>query len=78
MRNGDGPVRDEERGTRELPAEGGSGGPRRTADDGSLVPRGGIPEQARPHPEEETSEAGVMDDGQREQDGAVRIGGVSP
>ena len=78
MRNGDGPVRDEERGTRELPAEGGSGGSRRTADDGSLVPRGGIPEQARPHPEEETSEAGVMDDGQREQDGAVRIGGVSP
>jgi len=78
VRNGDGPVRDEERGTRELPAEGGSGGSRRTADDGSLVPRGGIPEQARPHPEEETSEAGVMDDGQREQDGAVRIGGVSP
>ncbi|MEV6508940.1 RNA polymerase sigma factor SigF [Streptomyces sp. NPDC051642] len=78
MRNGDGPVRDEERGTRELPAEGGSGGSRRTADDGSLVPRGGIPEQARPHPEEEPSEAGVMDDGQREQDGAVRIGGVSP
>ena len=78
MRNGDGPVRDEERGTRELPAEGGSGGSRRTADDGSLVPRGGIPEQARPHPEEETSEAGVMDDGQREQDGGVRIGGVSP
>ncbi|MCX5237462.1 RNA polymerase sigma factor SigF [Streptomyces prunicolor] len=78
MRNGDGPVRDEERGTRELPAEGGSGGSRRTADDGALVPRGQIPEQARPHPEEETSEAGVMDDGQREQDGAVRIGGVSP
>ncbi|MFG2377923.1 RNA polymerase sigma factor SigF [Streptomyces sp. NPDC048504] len=78
MRNGDGPVRDEERGTRELPAEGGSGGSRRTADDGALVPRGQIPEQARPHPEEEPSEAGVMDDGQREQDGAVRIGGVSP
>ncbi|MBK3578345.1 RNA polymerase sigma factor SigF [Streptomyces sp. MBT65] len=67
MRNGDGPVRDEERGTRELPAEGGA-----------LVPRGQIPEQARPHPEEEPSEAGVTDDGQREQDGAVRIGGVSP
>ena len=78
MRNGDGPVRDEERGTRELPAEGGSDGSRRTADDGALVPRGGIPEQARPHPEDEPSEAGVMDDGQREQDGAVRIGGVSP
>nr|WP_078532597.1 RNA polymerase sigma factor SigF [Streptomyces hokutonensis] len=78
MRNGDGPVRDEERGTRELPAEGGTGGARRTADDGPLVPRGGIPEQARPHPEDEPSEAGVTDDGQREQDGAVRIGGVSP
>ncbi|WP_405990871.1 RNA polymerase sigma factor SigF [Streptomyces sp. NBC_00986] len=78
MRNGDGPVRDEERGTRELPAEGGPGGSRRTADDGALVPRGQIPEQARPHPEEEPSEAGVMDDGQREQDGGVRIGGVSP
>ncbi|MEV0903402.1 RNA polymerase sigma factor SigF [Streptomyces hokutonensis] len=78
MRNGDGPVRDEERGTRELPAEGGTGGARRTADAGPLVPRGGIPEQARPHPEDEPSEAGVTDDGQREQDGAVRIGGVSP
>ncbi|WP_329257205.1 RNA polymerase sigma factor SigF [Streptomyces sp. NBC_01478] len=78
MRNGDGPVRDEERGTRELPAEGGSGGSRRTADGSALVPCGQIPEQARPHPEEEPSEAGVMDDGQREQDGAVRIGGVSP
>jgi len=78
VRNGDGPVRDEERGTRELPAEGGTGGARRPADDGPLVPRGGIPEQARPHPEDEPSEAGVTDDGQREQDGAVRIGGVSP
>ncbi|MFE2418312.1 RNA polymerase sigma factor SigF [Streptomyces hokutonensis] len=78
MRNGDGPVRDEERGTRELPADGGTGGARLTADAGSLVPRGGIPEQARPHPEDEPSEAGVTDDGQREQDGAVRIGGVSP
>jgi len=78
VRNGDGPVRDEERGTRELPAEGGTGGARRTADAVPLVPRGGIPEQARPHPEDEPSEAGVTDDGQREQDGAVRIGGVSP
>ncbi|XUL90963.1 SigB/SigF/SigG family RNA polymerase sigma factor [Streptomyces galilaeus] len=71
-------MRDEERGTRELPAEGGTGGARRTADAGPLVPRGGIPEQARPHPEDEPSEAGVTDDGQREQDGVVRIGGVSP
>jgi RNA polymerase sigma-B factor len=78
VRNGDGPVRDEERGTRELPAEGGTGGARRSADAGPLEPCGGIPEQARPHPEDEPSEAGVTDDGQREQDGAVRIGGVSP
>ncbi|MFB7247845.1 RNA polymerase subunit sigma-70 [Streptomyces populi] len=48
MRNGDGPVRDEERGTREPPAEraDGPGGPRHTADGVD-----GIPEQARPHPE---------------------------
>ncbi|WP_327431624.1 RNA polymerase sigma factor SigF [Streptomyces sp. NBC_01236] len=54
MRNGDGPVRDEERGTRELPAErvDGLGGPRRTVDGVD-----GIPEQARPHPEDSTSSA---------------------
>ncbi len=61
MRNGDGPVRDEERGTRELPAEG------RGPTDGT---RGmgdgidGIPEQARPHPEDDSAEAAG--------DGAVR------
>ncbi|MEU5222078.1 RNA polymerase subunit sigma-70, partial [Streptomyces toyocaensis] len=44
MRSEDGPVRDEERGTRELPAE--------------RVPDGidGIPEQARPHPEDDSTE----------------------
>ncbi|MET7702910.1 SigB/SigF/SigG family RNA polymerase sigma factor [Streptomyces sp. NPDC005485] len=54
MRNGDGPVRDEERGTRELPAErvDGPGGPRRMADGVD-----GIPEQARPHPEDDASMA---------------------
>ncbi len=43
MRSEDGPVRDEERGTRELPAE--------------RVPDGidGIPEQARPHPEDDSA-----------------------
>ncbi|MEU6274638.1 SigB/SigF/SigG family RNA polymerase sigma factor [Streptomyces populi] len=48
MRNGDGPVRDEERGTREPPAERADGpdGPRHTAEGVD-----GIPEQARPHPE---------------------------
>ncbi|MER6156020.1 SigB/SigF/SigG family RNA polymerase sigma factor [Streptomyces sp. NPDC001868] len=54
MRNGDGPVRDEERGTRELPAEddGGPSGPAHLADGVD-----GIPEQARPHPEDESSAA---------------------
>ncbi|MGV9563995.1 RNA polymerase sigma factor SigF [Streptomyces sp. NPDC003480] len=52
MRNGDGPVRDEERGTRELSAGSADGpnGSRRTA--GGVD---GIPEQARPHPEDDTS-----------------------
>ncbi|MFD9464669.1 RNA polymerase sigma factor SigF [Streptomyces sp. NPDC060027] len=54
MRNGDGPVRDEERGTREPPAErvDGLDGPRHTADGID-----GIPEQARPHPENGASSA---------------------
>ncbi|MFF3499144.1 RNA polymerase sigma factor SigF [Streptomyces sp. NPDC003247] len=57
MRNGDGPVRDEERGTRELPAESAGnpvspGGSRRMTDGVD-----GIPEQARPHPEDDVSSA---------------------
>jgi RNA polymerase sigma-B factor len=52
VRNGDGPVRDEERSTRELPAEGGPDGPRHWADGVD-----GIPEQARPHPEDDSSAA---------------------
>ncbi|MFI6489990.1 RNA polymerase sigma factor SigF [Streptomyces sp. NPDC050564] len=83
MRNGDGPVRDEERGTRELPAErvDGLGGPRRTAEGVD-----GIPEQARPHPEDGASSAvsaapidehereklSGQDDGQRDPEGAAR------
>ncbi|MDQ0763801.1 RNA polymerase sigma-B factor [Streptomyces canus] len=86
MRNGDGPVRDEERGTRELPAEGGHrppcpsgadslgddgpGGSRRMADGID-----GIPEQARPHPEQDAVDAtatGLLDDGQRDRKGAVQ------
>ncbi|MER6186374.1 RNA polymerase sigma factor SigF [Streptomyces sp. NPDC047461] len=66
MRTGDGPVRDEERGTRELPAEG-TGGSRRMGDGVN-----GIPEQARPHPEDDSPEAGFLDDGQRDQEGAVQ------
>ena len=72
MRTGDGPVRDEERGTRELPAEG-TGGSRRVGDavDG---PDGidGIPEQARPHPQEDSVELGFLDDGQRDREGSVQ------
>ncbi|MFD0311338.1 RNA polymerase sigma factor SigF [Streptomyces sp. NPDC059517] len=53
MRNGDGPVRDEERGTRELSAtgEGGPGGPRRLAEGVDGIPE----QQARPHPEDGSS-----------------------
>ncbi|MFF5495402.1 RNA polymerase sigma factor SigF [Streptomyces aquilus] len=75
MRTGDGPVRDEERGTRELPAEG-TGGSRHTGEsiDGAVDAAGvsGIPEQARPHPEDGSAGAGFPDDGQRDQEGAVR------
>ncbi|MGI5457910.1 RNA polymerase sigma factor SigF [Streptomyces sp. CA-249302] len=68
MRTGDGPVRDEERGTRELPAEG-TGGSRRTGDGID-----GIPEQARPHPEDDAGSAaaaGFPDDGRRDREGAA-------
>jgi RNA polymerase sigma-B factor len=76
-------VRDEERGTRELPAErvDGLGGPRRTAEGVD-----GIPEQARPHPEDGASSAvsaapidehereklSGQDEGQRDPEGAAR------
>ncbi|QBJ92282.1 RNA polymerase sigma factor SigF [Streptomyces seoulensis] len=60
MRNGDGPVRDEERGARELPANKAESlravpqdGPRHMADGVD-----GIPEQARPHPEDDSARAG--------------------
>ncbi|MEV7393336.1 MULTISPECIES: RNA polymerase sigma factor SigF [unclassified Streptomyces] len=55
MRNGDGPVRDEERGTRGLSAggEGPEAGSRRMADGID-----GIPEQARQHPEDPSAPLG--------------------
>jgi RNA polymerase sigma-B factor len=55
-------VRDEERGTRELPAEL-LGGPRRTANGVD-----GIPEQARPHPEDGavSAETAPVDEDERE------------
>jgi RNA polymerase sigma-B factor len=81
--NGDGPVRDEERGTRELSAENGDpSGSRRMADGVD-----GIPEQARPHPEDEASAAAasaqagpagesgaraLRDDGRRDPDSATQ------
>ncbi|MBC9726308.1 RNA polymerase sigma factor SigF [Streptomyces sp. TRM68367] len=76
-------MRDEERGTRELP-DGGPpcpngaespgqgttvdpGGSRRTANGVD-----GIPEQARPHPEDDSPEAALPGGGQRGREGAVR------
>ncbi|MFK0114359.1 RNA polymerase sigma factor SigF [Streptomyces sp. NPDC090994] len=64
-------MRDEERGTRGLPAEGArpASGARGRA--GGID---GIPEQARPHPEEAGVQSGVPGGGQRagERDGAVQ------
>ncbi|MEU5515860.1 RNA polymerase sigma factor SigF [Streptomyces griseoaurantiacus] len=69
MTNGDGPVQDEERGTRKPPAggDGGPVGPSRAAEGID-----GIPEQARPHPEEESSAVGLPVGGQRGQAGVTR------
>ncbi|WP_326754686.1 RNA polymerase sigma factor SigF [Streptomyces hirsutus] len=50
-------MRDEERGTRELPAERVSGG---------IEGIDAIPEQARPHPEDDAPVAGAPDDGQHD------------
>ncbi|MDT0386942.1 RNA polymerase sigma factor SigF [Streptomyces dubilierae] len=73
-------MRDEERGTRELPAEGtgvsGPAGARRMAEGID-----GIPEQARPHPEDDSTGAVLPGGGRHGQDGAVRSappgGGIS-
>nr|WP_240963891.1 SigB/SigF/SigG family RNA polymerase sigma factor [Streptomyces sp. C1-2] len=67
--NGDGPVQDEERGTRKPPAggDGGPVGPSRAAEGID-----GIPEQARPHPEDESSAVGLPVGGQRGQAGVTR------
>ncbi|GGW38183.1 RNA polymerase sigma factor SigF [Streptomyces caelestis] len=65
-------MRDEERGTRELSAEGtGAGtapsGTRRLTDGID-----GIPEQARPHPEDDSAGAVLPGGGRPDRDGAVR------
>ncbi|KPI02715.1 RNA polymerase, sigma 28 subunit, Sig B/F/G subfamily [Actinobacteria bacterium OK074] len=74
MKDGDGPVRDEERGTWKPPAEDGSP-PRPSGVGGTAGLRcaaDGIPEQARPHPEDEPSTTpGFPDGGRQGQDGAV-------
>ncbi|WP_018571356.1 RNA polymerase sigma factor SigF [Streptomyces sp. PsTaAH-124] len=81
-------MRDEERGTRGLPTEGGTppradaAGKRNRSVQGAqgapaepARPAGGIdgiPEQARPHPEDGTAETGALDAEPRERDGAAR------
>ena len=71
MRSEDGPVRDEERSTRELPAEStgpsGPSGARRMADGID-----GIPEQARPHPEDDSAGVVLPGGGRLDRDTAVR------
>jgi RNA polymerase sigma-B factor len=78
VRNGDGPVRDEERGTRELPAE--SAGTALDADGSRRMADGidGIPEQARPHPEDDPASVGTGLPGSAEQEPPRerRIGGT--
>ncbi|MEU7058346.1 SigB/SigF/SigG family RNA polymerase sigma factor [Streptomyces sp. NPDC046197] len=77
-------MRDEERGTRELPTEGGtaprpgeSGSPAERGPEGPVGSRravggiDGIPEQARPHPEDDSPES-AFPGGQRDQEGAVQ------
>ncbi|MEU8652985.1 SigB/SigF/SigG family RNA polymerase sigma factor [Streptomyces sp. NPDC048737] len=78
MTNGDGPVRDEERSTWELPAESAgtavsAGGSRRMADGID-----GIPEQARPHPEDDPASAGTgfPESAEQEPSRERRIGGT--
>ncbi|MFF0221121.1 RNA polymerase sigma factor SigF [Streptomyces sp. NPDC004629] len=70
-------MRDEERGTRELPAEGGGApsGSRRPAD--GIDGIDGIPEQARPHPEDDSAQAD-RDGAMQSAPSAGRNGVVSP
>ncbi|MER6436252.1 MULTISPECIES: RNA polymerase sigma factor SigF [unclassified Streptomyces] len=82
MKDGDGPVRDEERGTRGLPAGRADGldAPRRVAEGAD-----GIPEQARPHPDDGTAsragdppgpdEAGNAGDAPVDEDGQEQLPG---
>ncbi|MCM1973845.1 RNA polymerase sigma factor SigF [Streptomyces sp. GXMU-J15] len=78
MKDGDGPVRDEERGTRELPAENADnavapGGSRHLADGVD-----GIPEQARPHPEDDAAGAPEAPDGAAQGSPRQRRNGGTP
>ncbi|WP_435612375.1 SigB/SigF/SigG family RNA polymerase sigma factor [Streptomyces sp. bgisy159] len=90
MKDGDGPVRDEERGTRELSAAEGTAAPPGGSGRGARPVEGrdgidGIPEQARPHPEDAAPGAGSPGGGDRRErrdaaQGAPRTrrGGGSP
>ncbi|GGS91655.1 RNA polymerase sigma factor SigF [Streptomyces chromofuscus] len=83
-------MRDEERGTRELPTGMPSGAPgsagSESSGNGPIGARrtaggiDGIPEQARPHPEDDSdsTEDGFLDGGQRDQEGAVRSAPLEP
>ncbi len=70
MRDEDGPVRDEERSTRELPAEGTGASP--SGAPGMAAGIDGIPEQARPHPEDDSAGVVLPGDGRADREGAVR------
>ncbi|QHC31302.1 SigB/SigF/SigG family RNA polymerase sigma factor [Streptomyces sp. HF10] len=84
--NGDGPVRDEERGTRELPAGDGGAPWSSAAETSGENPRDGsrrmadgidgIPEQARPHPEDHS--AGPGDAGASPDTPPEARGGAAP
>ncbi|MGW1023018.1 RNA polymerase sigma factor SigF [Streptomyces sp. NPDC002577] len=70
MRNGDGPVRDEERGIRGLPGDDTGSRGRKPAEERAVpaeparAPGTGIPEQqARPHPEDDSFADGTPADG---------------
>ncbi|MEU1848397.1 RNA polymerase sigma factor SigF [Streptomyces sp. NPDC019990] len=72
MRNEDGPVRDEERSTRELPAEGTDTGASPSGAPRMAAGIDGIPEQARPHPEDDSAGVVLPDCGRRDREDAVR------
>ncbi|WP_190201238.1 RNA polymerase sigma factor SigF [Streptomyces djakartensis] len=65
-------MRDEERSTRELPAEGTGKGASPSGAPRMAAGIDGIPEQARPHPEDDSSGIVLPGDGRPDREGAVR------